>query len=246
MSPAAVTAPLRIRGTPRHLSALLPGPGTPSAATVKLSLAGATQEAAALAVASFPAFVNGIGELRLELPRSTPPGIYEGAVRIGDREQLITVEVEAAIRLRLFPKSLQVTGSPGEKIAADLTIVNDGNAPADIRTGYAFWLFREDGVDRALGSFLKMGVKPKVSREERLEHLFDAVDQQYGGQVRVKVGDGAGQVAAGSSRELHVQFVLPAGLQPGQVYDGMWPLHNLHWPLRVKVTGAPQQEETTP
>jgi hypothetical protein len=212
---------------------------------VELSLAGSTPDATVPAVASFPAFVQGTGELRLDLPRTTPPGTYEGVVRIGDLEQPVTVEVEPAIRLRLFPKALQIAGGPGGKIAAELTLVNEGNIPAEIRTGYEFWLFQENGTDRALGQFFTTNAKAEFG-DARLEHLLDAIDQQYGGHARVKVDEGAGEIASGTSRELHVQFVLPAGLQPGRVYDGMWPLHNLHWPLRVSVTDQPQVTDKPP
>jgi hypothetical protein len=227
-------APLRIRGTPHRLTAIVPELRAAGGAAVEVSLP---------AVASVQAMVLGTGELRLGLPRDTPPGVYEGMLRISDREQRVSVEVEPRARLRLFPKGLRISGRPRERVAAELTLVNEGNTTADIHTAYAFWLLHEDGADRVLGRLLEMKGKAGTG-DQRLERLFDAVDEQYGGNVRVKVEDGAGELAPGASRELHVQFVLPTQLQAGQTYIGMWHLYNLHWALQVTVTGEAREEET--
>jgi hypothetical protein len=254
MNDAGKQAPLRIRGTPLHLSALVPGfrqAGTAPVTAVEVSLPAAGAEvpakaarrkAASPAPEAFQAFVTGPGELHLNLPRDTPPGVYEGTMRIGDREQQVTVEVEPQVELRLFPTSLRLAGSPGEKIDAELTLINEGNAPARVRSGYSFWLVREEAADNVLGRLFEASGKPDL-RDRRLERLLDAVEEQYGGNVRVRLQEGAGEIAPGASRELRVQFALPARLQPGRTYIGMWHLYSLRWQLQLTVNGETQGED---
>jgi len=256
MSPAGKQAsPLRIRGTPRHLAAIVPELRGMDVMAGEVSLpraaapaarygAAAERQAGAPDVASFPAFVFGRGELRLNLPRDTPPGVYEGKVRIGDREQQVTVEIEPRTVLRLFPKSLHLAVGPKERVDAELTVVNEGNVPATIPAVDAFWLLHEDGVDRVLGLVFEAS-RQSESRGKRIDRVLDAVDEQYGGNVRLRI-EGAGAIEPGESRTLQVHFVFPERLQGGQCYIGMWHLCNLRWPLHVTVKGEATQTEEAP
>jgi hypothetical protein len=194
---------------------------------------------------SFFASVRRTGALRLRLPRDTPPGRYEGVVRFEDGEQPIAVEVEPQVRLHVFPGRIEVSAGAGERVSSEVYVINEGNAPAELRKAYAFRLFHEDSFVRILDRILDPEAQAQL-REGRLGPLVDALNDQLGGRVRATVDQGAGAIAPGERRQLHVTFALPKRLLPGQIYSGIWHLHNAHCQLRVTVGGEAQQQETEP
>ncbi|HEX5719271.1 MAG TPA: hypothetical protein VF179_24125 [Thermoanaerobaculia bacterium] len=232
-----VTSALRVRGSPHHLATVVPGlQNAPQHLTFELPTppprASGQGKPSPQELAAFPAFLQRTGVLRIDLPRDTLPGTYEGRIRIGDREQPVTVEVEPRVHLRLFPKRLYLSGSPGEHLGVDLTLTNQGNAPAEIRRAYACGLFDIDGFDRILGRILNRELK-----REPLEELIDEVGREHAGLMRIKIARGSGEVQPGEVREIRLELVLPAQLHPSRTYNGMWRLHNLHYPMRVTGTG---------
>lgn len=250
-------SPVLFRGVPHRLSAVVPDLAGPLETLVEVELplpqlqgpGEAAQQAASPAPVSVPAWTGRMGELRFALPRETPPGVYEGVIRIGEREQPVRVEVEPRVRLRMVPRGLHIAGGPGERVNADLALFNEGNAPAEIRKAYAFWLFDVRGADRVIDRFFHEDVQAEV-REGRFNRLIDAANEQFGGRVRVQTHRGAGRIAPGETREFRATFILPARLRSGQTYSGTWHLHNLSWPLRVTASGEAQpqgeEEEATP
>jgi hypothetical protein len=179
----------------------------------------------------------GVALMRVDLPRDTPPGTYEGSVQVGDEERRIVVDVEPEVFLRLFPETLSLTVEPGADVEVTLTLVNIGNAPADIRGASMFGVFEVGGAERAIASSF-IGTVPKGER--RLDRFADAVADSHGGMIRVKVLGGSGEIAPGDIKELRLRLSIPDRIERGRTYSGLWALFNLGYPVQV-IGAAPRK-----
>jgi hypothetical protein len=178
--------------------------------------------------------------VRLSLPSATPPGTYSGRMQVDGREQDVEIVVEPEVLLRLLPARLVFEASPGERVPFVLTLVNSGNVAVDIRGAYAFGLFDVAGPERAIG---RLVAEPKEG-QRRIDAFADAIADEHGGLVRVKVDTGQGTIEPGAAVELAITIQVPDRLRPGHTYWETWPLHNLKY--YVRITGkasAPRKGE---
>ncbi len=229
--------PLRFRGSPRSvegMSTLAPQRPLTAPLSLDLKLPRSLQAAAPLTVQTEP-IGSSATRLRFSLPEATPPGVYEGTVRIGKETYPITVEVEPQAYLVVSPRQLIVQAAAGAEVTADLTIVNSGNVPCEITKTHAFGLFDVKGADRAIGAAL---ADPEVKGQARLGRLMDEAADNHGGLVRVAVRDGAGVVEPGELRTLQVTLHFSERLKPGHTYWGTWPLHNLEYYVKIDVSSS--------
>jgi hypothetical protein len=235
-------SPLLVRGTPAGLTALIEtSDGSPKLA---LQLTPKTGKGKALdgTVRTGPA-IAGVRSLRLALPPTAPPGTYEGVLQLADREQPIVVEVEPLVRLRAVPSLLALHAPPGGRVDLDLAVQNEGNAPASIRKAHVVALFTSDAVARAIHHALEDRL-PEGRR--RVDHAFDALADEHGGQARLKVATGAGPLAPGEARRLSVELAVPKSLRAGTTYSGTWPLYNLNLSVSITTPAGASQEEEAP
>ena len=259
MNAASDTAsPLRLRGAPLGLAVVVPitpitpaadaassqGTRLPETNAIALSVAApAGKSARRKAAPPVDASVTiaettpGTAILRLDVPRATPPGTYEGRVRVGDQERAIVVDVDPSVYVRLYPVRLVLTAEPGASVDLTLTIVNEGNVAAEIRGAYVIGLYDVGGVERAVG---KTFVAELSEGERRVDRFVDELAGGHGGLVRVRIGAGSGDLAPGEVRELGVQLAIPDRLEPGRTYWGTWALHNLRY--YVRITGAERRK----
>ena len=215
-------APVRFRGTPLALTAAVGEP--PGSYRVCFDpAAGVPPEVDAVAVAADPL-------LRLHLPRTTPPGTYEGRLIVGDRERAALITVDPEVFLRLLPERLILEASAGDQLQIDLTLLNLGNVAVELRGAYAFGMFDVGGTERAIG---KMVVDGGYEGKRRVDVFADAIADEHGGVVRVKVESGAGEIAPGETRDLSVRFHVPDHVRPGRTYWGTWPIHNMRYYVRI-------------
>jgi hypothetical protein len=230
--------PVRFRGTPIALSAVTQGgPDETTALPLTVDLPGTPEHRTQAAHSR----VGDSSILKLNLPRNTPPGKYTGLVMLGDVEQEVVVDVEAEIFLRLFPERLIRPARAGERLSIELSLANMGNVPVEIRGAYAFGLFDVGGVERAIAKTVTAQIG--ADGRGRADAFADAVSDEHGGMVRVKVDEGAGQVAPNEVRELHLTLAIPDRVRPGHTYWGTWPLHNLRY--YVRITGADGADEAS-
>jgi hypothetical protein len=233
--------PVRFRGTPIALSAVTPGgPDAASSLSLTLDLPG-TPEHRTHAVHSR---VGDSSILKLNLPRNTPPGKYTGIVMVGDVEQEVIVDVEPEVFLRLFPERLVFTARASERVQIEMSLANMGNTAVEVRGAYAFGLFDVGGVERAIAKTVTAQLTGESGVRGRADYFADAIADEHGGMVRVKVDEGAGQIAPDEVREMKITLTVPDRVRPGRTYWGTWPLYNLrHY---VRITGADGASEDKP
>jgi hypothetical protein len=224
--------PLRFRGGPTRLAAALHLTESDLAArsSVEVILKDAVGRIAVRPVTREDPRVS---LLRLRLPKTTPPGTYEGTVRVGDRLLPFVAEIEPRPHLRFFPGRLRITAAAGAMVDADLTLVNAGNVPVNIETKHTFCIFDGTGIDRAFFAAL---AEDKSQGEQRINRLLDELADLHGGLVRLRVEQGVGDIAPGETRELHVVLRFSDRLRPGRRYTGVWSLSNANYSIQINVT----------
>ncbi|MGH7528041.1 MAG: hypothetical protein ACREMX_15210 [Gemmatimonadales bacterium] len=241
MSPAGRGAALRFRGTPTSLSAVIRDWEAPRRLPVHLSQAAGPGFEALETIVARAASAEGRVEMRMSLPRQTPPGIYEGVVVTESGERPVTVEVEPDVELEMVPGQLTLAGSPGERVNTGLTITNLGNVTVEIRHGYQFGVFAIGGMERAIGRTFAESSNEKAGSDR----LFDNLAAEHGGLVRVEIEDGGGDLEPGETRDLTVAFRIPDAVDPERTYTGTWSLHDLRYYVRLvpSAEGKPRSPE---
>jgi hypothetical protein len=233
-----VREPLHLRGTPSRLSGVL---ALPQLAEVPLSVDAEVAQLAAPDVA-LQELHEGLARLTLSVSHTTPPGTYEGMVRVGDEEQAVVLEIEPRVQLRLDPRRLFFRAAPGTTVEADLTVTNLGNVPCELRAVDAFGLFDTGGLDRAIG---RAFVSDLADGQRRVDVLADAAAEGWGGLVRIRVVSGAGDVEPGETRSIHVEMALSDKLESGRLYWGTWVLYNVNYVVRVEATAGTRKRGET-
>ena len=230
---------VRFRGTPLSLAALVGAPGE-VVGEHPLTLAGPEKAVLAGGRELRAIAVPDDGLMRLHLPRSTPPGTYQATMTVGGAEREVEIVVDPEVFLRLFPERLILTAAAGARVSANLTLVNLGNVQVEVRGAYAFGLFDVGGVERAIARMVsaKQG-------ERRTDVFADALAEEHGGLVRMKVESGEGVVPPGESRELNLTLQVPQNIRPDHTYWGTWPLYNVRYYVRVTGAAATQGEVVT-
>ena len=227
----------RLRGHPRRLESLVPAPPD-QAREIPVVAEFHSEKHKAQPVAIAKA-IGGALRLRLKFPRNTPPGSYEGSVRIGTTEFKMVADVDAEPHLDLVPSQLTFTASPESEATAELTVVNDGNAPFEIRNAHGIGLFALGGVENALGAAYR---EAKCGGQERWDILGDKLAESHGGLLRVQIQEGAGELGPDQARSLRLHMKFPANLKEGNTYTGTFRLHNARCVFRVGVARKTGEE----
>jgi hypothetical protein len=235
--------PLRFEGAPHRLVGRVPlhgGLTGEALASVppKISL-GSRVAAAGFLPPRIRAADPSVAVLKLRLPRSTPPGTYEGAAELGGRSVPVVADVQPLHCLRATPSSASLQGvTPGKPVPLEISLVNLGNVAADIQPRHTFCVFDGSGVDRAFYVALAED-PPEGSR--RVDRLMDELATYHGGLVRLDVVDGAGPLRPGEQRALRFELRFSERMRPGRAYAGTWLLENLRFAVRAETapeTGA--------
>lgn len=182
--------------------------------------------------------------LKFTLPDNTPPGSYEGVVRLGAEQFPIVVEIDPLPSILLSPRHLSLQTASGAEALIDLTIVNTGNVAVDLPRAHVFGLFDVKGLDRAVGTALQESAERSSlgGGLGRLNRLTEEVADSHGGTARVRVQEGAGSLAPGEMRNLRAQLKFSNRLKPGRRYYGIWSLFNLEYRIELQITGQAPAE----
>jgi hypothetical protein len=177
-----------------------------------------------------------MGKLTLRLPRSTPPGTYEGAVEIGEAALPIVVEVEPSPRLEASPSLLAFESSPDAEVTSNVSILNVGNVPWDLPAASTFCIFDGAGIEHAF--WVALANDPPAGKA-RIDVLMDDLAEFLGGLVEVRARAKEKAIAPGESRDVQLTLKFSDRLRPGRTYSGSWGPDGLR--LRVQVT-VPEQK----
>ncbi len=231
---------IHLRGRAGALAGHLALPDSaPAIGTVKLALGAATLTPVMAHVVRIGA--KGLSSLRLDLPRWTPPGTYQGTLQLGDQEQRLVVEVEARQKLRMSPRRLSLRGAPKAAVSAEVTLSNVGNVACEVRGAAVFALFDPSSFERATQRAFQSSAR---SDERFLDRLAAEVSEGYAGTVRLKVDSGAGMLEPGDSRDLRVTLHLPELLAAGRTYEGVWRIGTFGYNVEVETANGTPPEET--
>jgi hypothetical protein len=196
--------------------------------SVRLDVAGESS----LHSATLRAVGPGSSELRLQLPRETPPGEYRGEVVLDDTTHPVIVYVAPRLRTRISPKQVLVEAEPGGRAEFDAIVSNDGNVPAEIPKSATFDLDDGERQDRALGVALRADLP---EGEERVDRFFDELRNSHGGEARVMVVAGAGVIEPGEARPIRGRLEIPMTTEPGRSFIGAWQLGGTSHVVAVNV-----------
>jgi hypothetical protein len=177
---------------------------------------------------------EGISRLWFPLPAYTPPGTYQGNVKIDSADYPITVDVDAEENLVLSPPQFTVVAAAGEQITANFSLANAGNVTCDIGKGQAVGLYDVEGAERAVGATFR---EPEVEGKDKMTRLMHHLAEEHAGIIRMQVHEGAGPIAPGEVRQLVVHLRFPDNMKTGRSYTGSWVLYNLACQIRVAVRG---------
>jgi hypothetical protein len=237
--------PLRFQGAPHRLVGRVPlGDGLTSealAATPFRIHLGAQLDAAGILPPRIRAKDPSAALLKLRLPRSTPPGLYEGAAELGGRAVRVLADVQPLHRLRASPSSAALQVTPGKAASLEVDLANLGNVTADIQARHTFCVFDASGIDRAF--FVALTEDPP-SGVRRVDRLMDELATYHGGLVRLDVTAGAGPLRPGEQRTLRLELRFSERMRPGQAYAGTWVLENMRFAVRAELAPeAPARKE---
>ena len=228
---------VRIRGAPPNLFAALQLSVLPDQAiSVSLDSPGsAVQKAFELAppVVRLSAVSDvGLSRLHLRLPRSMPPGTYQGTMEIEDQTQALVVEVEPRKRISMYPKRATISGQAGGRADLRLTLINLGNVPLPVPRAAGFGLFHKQGMDLAVGRTFQ---QKQLRDERRVDRFMEALYEGYGGVVKLRVQKGSGILKPGESRDVTIVFQIPSQVLPGNTYWGLWSIHDYNYKIEIEV-----------
>lgn len=229
------------RGPPDRLASLLRIGGAqkagadaarPSAREPAASLRGA--EVRGLTVRTLERSGLDARRATLRLPRSTPPGTYQGSVEIEGRKLAIVAEVEERPRLEAEPRRVSVEVAPGGTATVAVTILNTGNVPCDLSGASTFCIFDGQGTEHALWAAL---ATDPPDGKQRIDVLLDDLAESHGGLVTMKVAKSAA-IKPGESRDVRLTLRFSDRLTPGRRYAGSWRADGLRLPVRVTIPAA--------
>jgi len=230
-----------LRGSPRNLITVLRMPSFgPGLVPVQLEIPKVALPTPLLAAVT-PSGIADVARLMLSLPGATPPGKYEGAIKLTNRSQSLVVEVEPSLSIAVLPEGLAARARPGEELTVDLTVLNQGNVPFVVRKTYAFPLADVIGIDRALSR--TASAETKEGGRGRADRFADELASGRGGPVRVEVHRGVGTVMPSAVHEVKATLKLPGRLRLGRTYSGAWRLADAAFSVRIEVGDESFEEE---
>jgi hypothetical protein len=160
-----------------------------------------------------------ISALSFRLPKSTPPGSYEGSIDLGEQRIPILVDVESRSSLRFIHPKFTYKGLSGARVRTQLTVLNRGNVSVTVPGRDTFCVFEDGGVARALYRGL---AAENLQGARRIDHILDELAEAHGGLVRITINKGAGRLAPEEVRELEIDLHFPRTVMSGKTYRGTW------------------------
>jgi len=178
---------------------------------------------------------------RLRLDPLTPPGEYTAVLELADGgSRDVTVSVQPRPRLRVVPSDVRLEGPPGGAVSARLLLENRGNVPVAIGDALVTGVFDDDGIETALASTYRMDTD-EVNKI--VGNVFARLREAHGGLLRLRVAEGAGDLAPGERRVLLLETTLGAKLRPGHGYHGLLKIGEHGISVHLRIDGKANAKE---
>jgi hypothetical protein len=185
--------------------------------------------------------------LRVTIPDHTPPGRYDGELRVAGQVIVVVIHVVEAYRLRVAPSELILENRAGDRVVRQIVCTNAGNVTLQVgamgavlddesalcrtqRAVAAAWP-EEGGMEDAIGRFVDLLV---TKGSQVMEHS---------GVLQIHVVGGPREILPGETEVVDLEIILPDRLLPKTRYSGIAALYmtNLQFRL-VPVPGLPNAD----
>lgn len=154
-----------------------------------------------------------------KLPHTTPPGTYEGHIRVGDTEKKLRLIVQPSIDIDIYPSDLYFSGVvPGDSYYAEMSFTNKGNMPFKIPAVKHITTLDSDYLCRATS--LAMREKGGEGFTAMMDELTRNIHRDMADWAIFKLEESGRVVAPGESLPLHLTLTLPKNVDPGRDYAG--------------------------
>jgi len=227
---------IRVHGKPRHLESVIAKPMREGAGVTAVF---DSKQLRSQPIVFARPFGNHATRVRLKFPPDTPPGSYKGTVRIGDTTHTAVVDIAPEPHLRIVPTNIHLSGTAGQQMTLDFSVVNSGNVVYDIRKVHGFGLFAEGGIEDALGAAYRQSERVG---QERVAIVADKLAEAHGGLARMEIESGAGSIKPDEVKALHASLRLPDNLKHGRQYTGVLRIQNAQCEIHVDVPGKHSEE----
>ena len=163
--------------------------------------------------------------IRLQLDPATPPGRYQGELRLAGLVRPVRIDVVQRVDVTVRPQPLVIDAALGREQGFAVAFENRGNVPIVI-----------DLVGRyPLGEEIPLSPKRAARPARGLARLGEIVDRALGGRddvdlvevgaVEISMPGGPADLAPGASRTEKVSIALPETLSPLARYHVFAPLY---------------------
>jgi hypothetical protein len=175
--------------------------------------------------------------IEVALDPTTPPGSYTGQLSCGSQTEDIVVNVLENWDLRILPGSVNITASPGERVALRVLFTNLGNT--DITLPSSLSLYLEDKLE--IGRYLNAALKTasKQGYEKFLDRFVEEMAEAAVGTATVHFKTHGAKFRSGENRQVELQIQLPEDLKKNRVYKGLMKFKNARVVLEVECTESP-------
>jgi hypothetical protein len=215
---------LRIPLTLRNASAEPAQLAEASLAEVRLAGAGAPLRVEPLPMQMIVAGHSvGRTNLRLRLDPATPPGRYEGEVKLGGLARPVAIEVIAEAKLSIRPPEIVVDAAKGHEQVVAAALENQGNVALtiDLAGAYPLAVERQTAPDR-----LEVDTaNPVAAVLDRLTGRAPRPALEPFGELELAMPGGPIQLQPGAAAVVEVAVRLPHGLSPTRRYHTFAPLY---------------------
>ena len=176
-------------------------------------------------------------QLRLRLDPATPPGRYEGKVKLGALQRTVAIDVLPEVKLGIRPAPVVVDATEGREQRVTVAFENRGNVPLTIDLTGDYPLGEEVSIPPGR-------IEDAATADNPLAAIFDRVIGRAPaptlvpfGVLKLAMPGGAEHLQPGEARTAEVSVSLPKGLSPIARYHLFAPLYAVDLHL-VVVTGA--------
>lgn len=178
-------------------------------------------------------------QARLQCDPHTPPGLYEGLLKVGNKTQPLQVEILENQALDLEPRHFWVRGTSGDVTACRLQLTNPGNVPIKLGKVAMVWLRERNWIGRTLVYSLRE-TKEQDSYEDFANRLLHNLRDSMVSPAILEL-DPQGEIELQPGQRLQRQLTirLPAGLVKGRQYLGFIKINEYRIWMELYCNGAP-------